>query len=52
MYFTPLDLSKFALLILNPLYFRGCSLLIANILFYLKPDDSGRNLMTQARELS
>ena len=49
MHFIPLDLQKCALLVVTLLYFRKYALLIVNVLFLWKPDDSGRNLMTQTR---
>ena len=47
MHITPLDLRKFYLLIVVPLYFRECDLLIVNMLFFWKPDDFGRISMPQ-----
>ena len=47
MYFIPMDLRKCDLLVIIPLYFRECDLLIVNMLFWWKPDDSGRKLMTK-----
>ena len=49
MHFITLDLCKFTLLVVIPLYFRECALLIVNILLLQKPDYAGRNLMTQTQ---
>ena len=47
MHFIPLGFHKCALLIVIPLYFCKYALLIVNVLFWWKPDDYDRNLMTQ-----
>ena len=49
MYLIPLDLCKCALMVVITLDFRKCALLVVNVLLWRKPDDSGRNPMTQAR---
>ena len=49
MHSIPLELRKCALLIAIPLYFRECAVLILNLLFYQKPDNSGRKYMTKTR---
>ena len=47
MKFTPLDLRKYALQVVKPLFFGECALLIINMIFCQNNDNYGRNLMTQ-----
>ena len=47
MHCTPPELRKYALLVVISLYFHEFFIMIVNMLFHQKPDDSGRNLITQ-----
>ena len=44
-----LDLRECDIMIVIPLYFHEYALLIVNMLFYQKPDDSSRNSMKQTQ---